>query len=262
MTSWWCGKSVAYEFCNDDDYSTCYGDKSMSGAGSGRNPDVGDNNDKVSMIMLNPYDPVRLGGVTLFHNDECSGKHGLFYATERLLEKKSYPLSAMKGRGIHNDAVTSLMIPYGLSVDLYTGDGFASPVYTVVGPIYSDPTMRHACVSLAGSFNDKTSSLEVYKTGQLGNAKGYWRSYTQTESLNFTVHYGIDVSTSASTSMDYSESLSYEMHAGIEFMGESISESYSYEISEDIEKTYSYDISVDYSIPCTVKEGEAGVGLY
>ena len=58
-----------------------------------------------------------------------------------------------------------MMIPYGYSVTLYSDDGFKGDTYTVQAPFYEDSNFMQTCVSLYdGNFNDRTSSLEVFKT--------------------------------------------------------------------------------------------------
>ena len=55
------------------------------------------------------------------------------------------------------------------------------------------------------------------------------------------------------------------MSAGIDFFGADfggkIGTEYSLEIKKDIEQTYSYDVYVEYTITCTAKPNEPGVGL-
>ena len=61
------------------------------------------------------------------------------------------------------------MIPYGLSVDLFDGEGFNEsdePNLTIDCPIFQDQTLKHACINLRDYyFKNWLSSLEVYKTG-------------------------------------------------------------------------------------------------
>jgi len=119
------------------------------------------------------------------------------------------------------------MVPFGYAVDLYDSDGFSSDPYTVDGPFYTDPTtLKHACVSLYDKFNDRATSLEVYKTSQLGQAKGYWRSITQTETVNFTVHYGMHSKQFQAERTTQEVALGFDMKAGFSFLGGSINLGY------------------------------------
>ena len=82
-----------------------------------------------------------LGAVTLFRDASCSDASAVFFSAPTALEKNSYVLSDMEAQGFEDDAATSMMIPYGVSVDLYSGDGFSGDKYTVVGPFYADETL-------------------------------------------------------------------------------------------------------------------------
>ena len=134
---------------------------------------------------------------------------------------------------------------------------------TLDGPFYEDETLKHTCVSIYKKFNDDTSSLEVFKTAQLGeSAKGYWRSITQTETLKFTVIYGMQLVDKTSKKTSKESALSAEMKSGISFFGAQIGKSYAETISVDTERTYSYTTSVSYTITCTAKPDSPGVGLW
>ena len=52
------------------------------------------------------------------------------------------------------------------------------------------------------------------------------------------------------------------MHEGIEFDGESITESYSETLTTDITETYKYNIDIGYQTPCTADPKNPGTGLY
>ena len=78
----------------------------------------------------------------------------------------------MLNAGMPNDAASSMMIPYGYRVDLYADDGLTGSKVTIDGPPYVDATLQHACVNMPSGWNDRVSSLDVYKTSQLGQAVG------------------------------------------------------------------------------------------
>ena len=169
----------------------------------------------------------------------CSGNSAAFFSGSELFERKSYTTTNLEKLGFSNDSASSIAIPYGYAVDLFDHNGFSSDPFTIEGPFYDDETLRHACISLFDNFNDRTSSLEVYKTAQLGSAKGYWRSITQTETLNFTVRYGVHSKRVENTTTTQELALSFEMSAGIDFLGTDfggkIGTEYSLEIKKDIE---------------------------
>lgn len=192
----------------------------------------------------------------------CSGRSALFFGGTELFDRKSYTGSDLEAAGFSSNSASSLMIPYGYSVDLYDHDGFWSEPYTVNGPFFVDATQRHACISLFDDFNDRTTSLEVYKSSTLGMARGYWRSITQTESLSFTVYYGMKAKDSEYVSTTQEKALSFEMKAGVKYLGGKISGSYAETIRRDIEQTYTYNVDVEYTITCTQRFGMPGVGLW
>lgn len=79
IDSWYCGKNVWYDMCRHPDTSNCtYKDLVSSGAGHIKNPDI-DWGDQMSSVILGPYDPQKIGAVTLFHHNECHGNSARFY---------------------------------------------------------------------------------------------------------------------------------------------------------------------------------------
>ena len=79
-----------------------------------------------------------------------------------------------------------MLIPFGVAVDLYTGDSFDKSRKTIHGRYYEDPNnMMNTCVELDEfDFYQKMASLSVYKigTGSVSNrAQGYWLGVTKTE---------------------------------------------------------------------------------
>ena len=62
------------------------------------------------------------------------------------------------------------------------------------------------CINVdAMGFGDKTTSLRVYRTANLGTAIGTWKSITATTGIKFKVSYGYeyDHSQSTETNMQY-----------------------------------------------------------
>ena len=51
-------------------------------------------------------------------------------------------------------------------------------------------------------FGDKTTSLRVYRTANLGTAIGTWKSITATTGIKFKVSYGYEYDHSQSTETD------------------------------------------------------------
>lgn len=63
--SWYCGKKVSYDFCNQTNSSDCWNDHGEHGAGTIFNKYVGMAG-TFKYLKLSPYDGTRKGGVVLF----------------------------------------------------------------------------------------------------------------------------------------------------------------------------------------------------
>ena len=83
---------------------------------------------------------------------------------------------------------------------------------------------RLKCLGMPDHWNDKVSSLVVYRTNQGGKARGRWIGMTSTESVDFTYNVGFSSTESHEEQEVEQWSLSYEMTTGIEFMGASESQ--------------------------------------
>jgi len=229
MSSFWCGKYVAFDICNDTMSDDCTGGHGNTGAGNVRSAQTG-HNDAATTIRLRPYDASYQGAVIVFDAVNCTGNMGRFYAPVDNQQKAWYTMNDMWNNNIPNDQVDSLMVPYGYSVDLYEADGFAGNVKTVKGPMFTDGNLGMSCININGDFHDRTSSLSVYKNTVLGASVGYWTSLTASESFSFKTHYGLSYSHSESTSETSQFTLSYEMTTSIKFAGsgfsDTLSESY------------------------------------
>ena len=117
LSSYWCGKNVSYDFC-DDYWGDCAGDKGVSGAGNVMNPRFG-NNDKTDRIRMRYYDAAARGAATLFRDNHCQHEAGRFYADEDPTHTAKYNKEQMKDHNMNNDAASSIRVPYGYSVKLW-----------------------------------------------------------------------------------------------------------------------------------------------
>ena len=78
----------------------------------------------IDKIKLQHYDPVDIGAVTIFGGCLCEGMSGRFDATADPKQTAWYNLDDMQYRHIQVDTVSSVMVPQGYTVELYTDDGF------------------------------------------------------------------------------------------------------------------------------------------
>lgn len=110
----------------------------------------------------------------VFHAADCRGLIGGFEAPEEQSRIAKYSLSDMVYRGLCNDCVSSVKVPYGYSIKLWAADGFGGDDKVVNGSMFLDDTLSMECSNVFEDFNDVTSSLWVYRNTSLGTANGYW----------------------------------------------------------------------------------------
>ena len=78
----------------------------------------------IDRVKLQHYDPVEIGAVTIFGGCLCQGMSGRFDATADPKQTAYYNTDDMQKRHIQVDTVSSVMVPQGYTVKLYTDDGF------------------------------------------------------------------------------------------------------------------------------------------
>ena len=79
VSSWYCGKSIQYDFCKDKPEDDCTHMNGQKGAGTARNPQMG-HNDSLSTLKLRPYDGATQGAVVVFGDMTCEANTGRFFA--------------------------------------------------------------------------------------------------------------------------------------------------------------------------------------
>lgn len=153
MSSWWCGKDIAYDFCNDNPGDDCRNGHGSSGAGSQRAPSVGGSNDKLTTLYLYEYSQADRAAVTVFEDAGCQGKAGRLYATSDPTSKAYFSTSDLEYNNIRNDEMSSIAVPFGYSIDLYQDNGFLGDELSKDGLLWNDAyTKEMACIDLSGSF--------------------------------------------------------------------------------------------------------------
>jgi len=120
---------------------------------------------------------------------------------------------------------------------------------------------------MPSGWNDRVSSVAVYRTYGGSNAIGKWKSVTGTGTVNFTYHVGFSSTKSTEEQTNQEYSLKYEMSTGFDFevesLSETISESYTYDIMDDAKFSMTKDLSIDWPIPCDgASSSTEGVGLW
>ena len=125
MQSYYCGKNVWFDFCNDGE-ADCYGAyRSNSGAGHQKNWAVRYHANNASTLIMGPYDPRQIGAVTFFEDDDCTGGTGRFYWNpDSEWSSTYYNMEDMIYGGSRNNSMHSLMVPKGYTAYLYANDSF------------------------------------------------------------------------------------------------------------------------------------------
>lgn len=78
--SFWCGKNVEYDLCNDVD-GDCGGHLGQSGAGNIRSSQMGHLN-SLDRIYMRYYEPTVRGAVTAFLDRDCKNWGGALHVPE------------------------------------------------------------------------------------------------------------------------------------------------------------------------------------
>ena len=135
------------------------------------------------------------------------------------------------------------------------------------GQQWFDSTHTMNCINLNDyGWDDRVSSLAVYRTELGAYAQGRWESFTTTEGIDFTYHLGMSSTDSHSTEESMSYSMSESMSAGIEFLGigasTDISAAFETGIVVDTQEEFSASVDVTYNISCSEGQVGDGVGLW
>lgn len=121
ITSWSCGMNVKYDLCYDYPDMDCWNGHGEHGAGTHTNYFMG-GNDKLDTLRLQYYDSAKRGAVMLFSNYDCHEISAYFISNTDPHQDQEYTRADMQYLGMPNDVVSSVMVPYGYSVILYSDD--------------------------------------------------------------------------------------------------------------------------------------------
>ena len=143
-------------------------------------------NDKLTSMRIEPYDHRNHGAVNVFSDSGCAG-YAAAFEFEGGNGGTGFTEIDMMREGIPRNSASSVMVPMGYYVDIWSDDGLRGSKKTIVG--FTDPQGRMPCVEL-GWMNNKASSLEV-KQIEEGSAIGFWDSITTTETQEFEYTVGI-----------------------------------------------------------------------
>ena len=116
--SWYCGKTVSYDICRDYVNDECRWQHGQSGAGAGRNGDIGYHDD-MTTLRLRPYDPVVQGAVTAFSYPDCHDVSGRLMSNSDPTKFADYTKDDMWENNIHWDDIDSVYIPFGYQIEFF-----------------------------------------------------------------------------------------------------------------------------------------------
>jgi hypothetical protein len=213
--SWNCGKNVKYDFYNyDTNYSGWY--YSIGGAGHTANSNLDSWDDYISTLVLEPYDAMVSGAITIFEHPNCQG------ASARLEWRDDHGMGArfngddMANAGLKQNMISSVAIPYGYKATMYKNDGFNGEHKTFEGR-YSSSYVS-AEMACQNTKNDIYSSVIVEKDSE-AMATGTWEAITTTETQQYELYIGMTRGQQHGSSTETSNTISMAMELGVEFEG-------------------------------------------
>ena len=93
---------------------------------------------KMSSAVLGPYDPREIGAVTVFERYNCSQNSARFYWDPESLQSGTfYNREDLMYAGMRDNMASSIMVPKGYTVELYSMPGFYG-TKTVIEGDYKD----------------------------------------------------------------------------------------------------------------------------
>ena len=143
LKSYWCGKGIQYQLLSDS------GSKRLYGAGNIKTTLDGSKIDEIHII---PYDSETNPMVTVFKGDNCDNFSYAFKSDHTLggTGTKVWANMALNIAGFQSGEISSLMIPKGMTVDLYTGDNATGEKRSFVGE-YIDSNESMYCQKVIDS---------------------------------------------------------------------------------------------------------------
>ena len=134
-----------------------------------RNPNISWG-DRVSTVIMGPYDSTQMGAVTLFYDDYCSGNSARLYWNPEDPVGGVYNHRDMRKAGVNPNAVNSIAIPVGYYAELYDHHGLTRLQKTLYGE-WADPgSQLMRCYQTGANWIDSV----IVKKEERGHAVGYW----------------------------------------------------------------------------------------
>ena len=124
---------------------------------------------------------------------------------------------------IKDNEVESVMIPFGLAVTLYDGSDFSGDEITLSWMPYQNEYEEMICQNLDSFYpnlTNRVSSASVQLNGEIGPAKGYWKSIPVTEAASYTISVGFEYDNSETDIYSQQFAFSLNSEVGIFFLEE------------------------------------------
>ena len=124
---------------------------------------------------------------------------------------------------IKDNEVESVMIPFGLAVTLYDGSDFSGDEITLSWMPYQNEYEEMICQNLDSFYpnlTNRVSSASVQLNGEIGPAKGYWKSIPVTEAASYTISVGFEYDHSETDIYSQQFAFSLNSEVGIFFLEE------------------------------------------
>lgn len=174
-------------------------------------------------------------------------------------------------RGVRNDLISSIALPYGYKAILYANDYASGVSVTYKGTYKNVESLEMQCVNLIDTFgaewNDIITSVEVKKIGEASEAQGQWQAITTTEAMEYNIKVGMTSTSETNTTEENRSQIDIAMEMGFKFMGAeskiSIGSSFMHDIKQSVTSSYTQTLQESITTTCTPEEGtDGGAGLY
>jgi len=166
-----CGANVFAYFCDNTaaTINECLNLKGSTSAGRISSPFM--RSYIMSDLITVPYDEMEKPAITLFEHPNCMGTNAAFFAGAPN-QDALYTSKLMTDGNMYDNAISSIKVPFGASVTLYTEDSFIGFPFVVDGYANNDIGKEATCVNL---WNDVYSSFKVHFK-PYGPAVGSWKN--------------------------------------------------------------------------------------
>ena len=179
VSSWYCGKKVAYDFCKDGPDGNCDIKNGDRGAGNIKSA-LKEKSQRFTSVYLSEYDSMEEPAAILFDEIDCNGRFGRFFAPTKFGISNDYHETAFSEKlirrlasntrledakwNIESNSMKSLMVPHGVTIQLYESNEFIEDSLIIVGESFINENQEMKCINIDDSderFENTVSSIKV-----------------------------------------------------------------------------------------------------